>query len=162
MNRPIPAYSLLGFDYNGAKYIYVKNLQGDIVGIVDNTGALVVEYAYDAWGGLISATGALAEVNPFRYRGYYYDVETGLYYCQSRYYDPAVKRWIDNDYFGSNFCDNRYSHFGCANMAVPCFARRKITKNFPKLCFLSCLGNAWNSASFLAFRHLCHIKSPER
>jgi YD repeat-containing protein len=56
--------TLLGFDYNGAKYLYVKNLQGDIVGIVDNTGALVVEYAYDAWGGLISATGALAEINP--------------------------------------------------------------------------------------------------
>jgi RHS repeat-associated protein len=89
--------SLLGFDYNGYKYLYVKNLQGDIVGIVDNTGAVVVEYAYDAWGKTISQTGALAEVNPFRYRGYYYDVETGLYYCQSRYYDPAVKRWISAD-----------------------------------------------------------------
>ncbi|MDR1806080.1 MAG: DUF4474 domain-containing protein [Clostridium sp.] len=57
----------------------------------------MVEYAYDAWGGLISATGALAEVNPFRYRGYYYDVETGLYYCQSRYYNPQWGRWISGD-----------------------------------------------------------------
>jgi RHS repeat-associated protein len=89
--------SLFGFDYNGNKYLYVKNLQGDIVGIVDNTGALVVEYAYDAWGKTISQTGTLAEVNPFRYRGYYWDSETQLYYLQSRYYDSLTKRFINAD-----------------------------------------------------------------
>jgi RHS repeat-associated protein len=94
---------IIGFVLNGDSYFYLKNLQGDIVGIVDNTGALVVEYAYDAWGGLISATGALAEVNPFRYRGYYYDLETGLYYCQSRYYNPGWGRWISADHIAYSF-----------------------------------------------------------
>ncbi|MDR1805606.1 MAG: hypothetical protein LBQ80_02390 [Clostridium sp.] len=60
---------IIVFVLNGDSYFYLKNLQGDIVGIVDNTGALVVEYAYDAWGNTISQTGALAEVNPFRYCG---------------------------------------------------------------------------------------------
>ena len=89
------------FNLNGTEYYYLRNLQGDIAGIVDGTGSLVVEYAYDAWGKLLSITGSLADtvgvLNPLRYRGYYYDTETGLYYLQSRYYNPEWGRFINAD-----------------------------------------------------------------
>ena len=90
-------------EFNGALYSYVHNLQGDVVGIVDNAGSLVVEYKYDAWGKptlvrtLTTAYEALAELNPFRYRGYVYDEETGLYYLRSRYYDSERTRFINAD-----------------------------------------------------------------
>ena len=68
---------------------------------MDGSGVRVVEYIYDAWGKLISTTGTLATTlgadNPFRYRGYYYDTETGLYYVSSRYYDSEIGRWINAD-----------------------------------------------------------------
>lgn len=87
--------------FNGTVYTYVHNLQGDIVGLLDSTGALVVEYKYDAWGKPISTTGNLADTlgkrNPFRYRGYIYDEETGLYYLRSRYYNPETGRFINAD-----------------------------------------------------------------
>ena len=80
-------------DFNGVKYGYVHNLQGDIVAIVDGGGNQVVEYTYDAWGRPLSKTGTKADtlgtLNPFRYRGYVYDEETGLYYLRSRYYNPV-------------------------------------------------------------------------
>ena len=64
-------------------------------------GNTVVEYTYDAWGKVLSVTGTLAstvgQINPFRYRGYYYDTETGWYYLQTRYYDPEVGRFINAD-----------------------------------------------------------------
>ncbi len=78
-------------------YYYVTNMQGDVVKLVNASGATVANYTYDAWGRVVSATGSMAEVNPIRYRGYYYDAETELYYLQSRYYDPAVKRFINAD-----------------------------------------------------------------
>ena len=83
--------------YNGTVYYYVTNLQGDVVRIVDASGNTVASYEYDPYGKVISATGILAEVNPIRYRGYYYDNETGLYYLQSRYYDPAIGRFLNGD-----------------------------------------------------------------
>jgi len=92
------------------EYYFTKNLQGDIIGIYDNTGKIVVEYSYDAWGELYSysyypESEHIAEINPFRYRGYYFDQETGFYYLNSRYYDPDVKRFISADdiyYLGAN------------------------------------------------------------
>ncbi len=93
--------SLIGFNLNGTEYIYLKNIQGDIEGILDLNGDLVVQYTYDAWGKLLSVTGSLAdtigEINPMRYRGYYYDNETGYYYLQSRYYNPDICRFINAD-----------------------------------------------------------------
>ena len=59
--------------------------------------AVVAEYSYDAWGNLLDWSGPLAERNPIRYRGYYYDTETGFYYLQSRYYDPQTGRFINAD-----------------------------------------------------------------
>jgi RHS repeat-associated protein len=87
--------------FNGEYYDYVQNLQGDIVRIVDKTGAGVVEYTYDAWGKPTSKTGSLAgtlgAVNPFRYRGYVWDEETGLSMCTNRYYNPEWGRFINAD-----------------------------------------------------------------
>lgn len=78
-------------------YYYILNLQGDVVQIIDEGGVLQAEYVYSPWGEVISAEGDLAEINPLRYRGYYYDSETGFYYLQSRYYDPANRRFINAD-----------------------------------------------------------------
>ena len=87
--------------YNGTAYAYVKSLQGDIVAILDENGNTVVSYGYDAWGAPLWCTGELAEtlgkVQPFRYRGYVYDEETGLYYLRSRFYNSSLCRFIDMD-----------------------------------------------------------------
>ena len=88
-------------EYNGVKYGYLQNLQGDIVGIIDSLGNEVVKYTYDAWGKPLSCTGTMAaslgKLNPFRYRGYVFDEETGLYYLRSRYYNPNNKRFLCAD-----------------------------------------------------------------
>ena len=100
--------SPVGFMYNGTRYHYEKNLQGDIVAILNHAGTALVTYAYDAWGNIVSTTYSasyeyLATANPFRYRGYYYDTETGFYYLQSRYYDPVTCRFINADsYINAN------------------------------------------------------------
>ncbi len=114
--------SVIGFNYNGTDYYYRKNLQGDIIAILNTSGSKVVEYTYNAWGEVLSVTGSLAstvgQINPFRYRGYYYDTETGFYYLQSRYYDPVVGRFLnaDNELFGSIFSgvmgNNYYTYAG--------------------------------------------------
>ena len=87
--------------YNGVIYTYILNLQGDGVGLLDNSGNLVVEYKYDAWGKLLSTTGTLSDTlgkrNPFRYRDYTYDEESGLYCLQKRFYSPALARFISAD-----------------------------------------------------------------
>ena len=96
---------VISVNYNGTEYFYLRNGQNDIVGLMDGSGTRVVEYTYDAWGKLISTTGTLANTlgadNPFRYRGYYYDTETGLYYLMTRYYDPEVCRFISADVYMS-------------------------------------------------------------
>lgn len=87
---------IAGMWYSNAKFTFRKNLQGDVIGIYDEAGTCVGSYSYDPWG-VVSASGTMAGVNPFRYRGYYYDTETGLYYLNSRYYDPAVGRFLNAD-----------------------------------------------------------------
>ena len=90
-------------EFNGTLHSYVHNLQGDIAGILDSTGSLVVEYKYDAWGKptlvhtLTTEYEALAELNPFRYRGYVWDTEAALYYLHSRYYNPRLIRFLNGD-----------------------------------------------------------------
>ena len=106
--------------YNGNNYYYLKNLQNDIIGILDNNLELVVTYEYDEWGSSISITDAnskpiaqenhIAHINPFRYRSYYYDQETKLYYLNSRYYNPEWKRFINADgIIGANQDYNGYN-----------------------------------------------------
>ena len=104
-----------GILYNSTPYYFLKNLQGDVIAITNKSGEVVARYTYDAWGKVLSVKSAsgtvitsstnVANVNPFRYRGYYYDTETSLYYLQSRYYDPDVARFInadDAEYLGTD------------------------------------------------------------
>ena len=97
-----------GLEYNGTKYYFQKNIQNDVVRIFDQYGILVASYEYDAWGNhkVLNANGVqtteasfIGNINPFRYRGYYYDAETGLYYLNSRYYDPRIGRFLNMDMF---------------------------------------------------------------
>ena len=99
--------SVGSISYDYTRYAFRKNLQGDVIAILDTNGDVVARYAYDAWGKVLSVTDKdgntitdanhVANINPIRYRGYYYDTETGWYYLQSRYYDPSVKRFINAD-----------------------------------------------------------------
>ena len=102
-------YDNVGYPYaliynNGSTtvtYYYITNLQGDVMYLVDSNGNQVAAYTYDPYGKILSATGTMAEINPLRYRGYYYDSETGFYYLQSRYYDPNTCRFINADSYAS-------------------------------------------------------------
>ena len=93
--------TVCGIKHEGVAYYFYKNLQGDVIAITDDSGVTVARYAYDAWGKctIVSDNSGvgIATINPFRYRSYYYDVEAKLYYLQSRYYDPAVGRFINAD-----------------------------------------------------------------
>ena len=87
-----------GFIHNGTPYYYDKNLQGDIIGIYDRNGSRVATYTYDVWGlPEFISDNALATLNPLRYRGYFYDDETGFYLTGTRYYDPEIGRFINAD-----------------------------------------------------------------
>ncbi len=92
----------LGFVLNNTQYIYITNNSGDVMAIADSSGNIIAAYSYNEWGvPTVSAAGeqniVLANLNPIRYRGYYYDSETGYYYLQSRYYDPEICRFINAD-----------------------------------------------------------------
>ena len=99
-----------GFDYNGTKYYYIFNVQGDVIGILNQAGQKIVSYTYDPWGKVLSVDGSeastIGQLNPIRYRGYYYDTETGFYYLQSRYYDPITRRFLNAD--GIDWSESRY------------------------------------------------------
>ena len=111
-------------------YYYTHNSRGDIVGIYNGAGELKAHYEYDAWGNVISITdnngnaitnpNHIGNLNPFRYRGYYQDTETSLYYLMSRYYDAVTHRFINADgYFqaGTSILDgNTFAY--CANNPV--------------------------------------------
>ena len=108
-------------------YYYIYNVQGDVIALADAaTGKLVVTYTYDAWGKVLSVNDTTANSvgtqNPFRYRGYYYDTETSLYYLQTRYYDPEVGRFINADAFTSTDISGALS----ANMFAYCENRPTI------------------------------------
>ena len=80
-------------------YLYERGARGDVVRIYDKSGSVAAEYAYDAYGNceVLADAGGIASLNPFRYRGYYYDEETGLYYLNARYYDPSLGRFLSPD-----------------------------------------------------------------
>ena len=109
---------------NGTMYFYIKDLQGDITEIVDKDGKAVAKYAYDAWGNMLTennGTLTVGKLNPFRYRSYVYDEETGLYYLQSRYYDPLTGRFLNADVYcdtesGTPLSTNMFAY--CENNAI--------------------------------------------
>ena len=138
----------LGFYYDtnlndsnpGTKYYYVCNAQGDVLQLRDHTNAPVANYYYDAWGKLLGITDAngnaitasnhVAVLNPIRYRGYFYDTETGFYYLNSRYYDPEIGRFINADgyvstgqgFLGFNmfaYCNNNPVNYSDDNGNAP-------------------------------------------
>ena len=80
-----------------ATYYYITNLQGDVTYLIDSSGTKVASYSYDPYGQIQQTTGSMAQINPLRYRGYYYDSDTEFYYLQSRYYDAAICRFINAD-----------------------------------------------------------------
>ena len=109
-NTLIPLYdngeSVCGISYNYTPYYFIKNQQGDVIAIADQNANVVARYSYDAWGDhkiydangtKVTSTTHIGYINPFRYRGYYYDEEIDLYYLQSRYYDAAVGRFVNGD-----------------------------------------------------------------
>ena len=97
---------VFGVTYGGETYVYRKDAQGNVIALMNASGAVVARYLYDAWGTCvvvnnggteISDANHIGNLNPFRYRGYYYDVETKLYYLKTRYYDPEVGRFMTID-----------------------------------------------------------------
>ena len=104
-------------------FYYVKNLQGDIVKILDEDGISYASYVYDSCGNILSQSDdELSSINPLRYRGYVYDEDTAMYYLQSRYYCPTTGRFInaDNTIFigssGTAIGDNIYTY--CENNPI--------------------------------------------
>ena len=109
-----------------AVYTFMLNLQGDVVRILDVENGIVANYVYDAWGNILAITDAngnaitmathVANMNPIRYRGYFYDTEIGFYYCNSRYYDPGMRRFLNADGYvstGQGFVGfNMYAYCG--------------------------------------------------
>lgn len=91
--------NLIGFVYEGNAYYYAKNANDDIIRVMDSNNEFVCGYEYDAWGNIVEITGdeEIARLNKFRYRGYYYDEDMGLYYLHSRYYDSVSGRFISTD-----------------------------------------------------------------
>jgi len=89
--------SPLGFVWNGTQYFYMTNQMGDVISITDANGTIVGNYEYDAWGAVTLSDSDIANINPIRYRGYYFDYETGYYYLLSRYYDSSICRFINSD-----------------------------------------------------------------
>ena len=115
---------LLGFKYNGITYYYHKNRFNDIIGILDSNYNEVVSYEYDSWGAITNIVDNsninLGTINPFRYRSYYYDEETKLYYLNSRYYNPVWKRFINIDTYISagNGISGHNMYLYCENNPV--------------------------------------------
>lgn len=117
---------IIGFIYNNTKYLYLKNIQKDIIGIVDSNNNVVVKYYYDAYGRIVNTIDtsgiSLSTINPFRYRSYYQDDETGWYYLNSRYYNPIGCRFVtidEIDYLGASGTTLSYNLFSyCENNPI--------------------------------------------
>ncbi len=141
---------LIGFKYNNEVYYYMKNNQDDIIGILDSNYNVVARYKYDSWGNIISITDEndndisnnnehIGNINPYRYRSYYYDKETKLYYLNSRYYNPRWGRFINAGgiiSMGDIIEGNLYSY--CTNDPINKvdsngqFSAKKFIKNMQK------------------------------
>lgn len=102
-------------NYNNVMYYFLLSGQGDVKGIIDTNGSIVVKYQYSPYGEIESISGELADslgkLNPIRYRGYYYDIETGLYYLNHRYYNPKLGRFISPDDMNYIFVENNLYNY---------------------------------------------------
>ena len=138
-------------------FFYLYNAQGDVIAIIDDYAERVVNYEYSAWGELLSVTGSKADtigtLNPFRYRGYCYDTETGLYYLNSRYYDPTTQRFVNGDGYASTgqgiLGNNMFAY--CLNNPVNCNdADGRMAAATGALAYGMCMGatNIWNPAGW--------------
>ena len=119
-----------GISYNGTLYTYEKDIFGNVISILDRDGRRVVQYMYDAWGNhkivdgygnTITSSTHIGTINPIRYRSYYYDTETGLYYLHARYYDPVIGRFIspdDVDYIDPEAINGLNLYAYCGNNPV--------------------------------------------
>ena len=107
--------------FDEKRYFYKKNLQGDVIAVYDDLGAKYAEYKYDAWGNctVTKDIDGVAELNPIRYRSYYYDIETDLYYIESRYYNPKTGRFINSDIFETLIVS--FDNFVQYNLFAYCF-----------------------------------------
>ena len=112
---------LIGFRFNENVYYYVKDIHGDIIQIIDSDCNIIAKYVYNSWGKVISITDGndndisnnlnhIANINPYRYRSYYYDSETKLYYLNDRYYNPEWGRFINSDSYAGEIGGNILSH----------------------------------------------------
>ena len=129
---------LMAIRYKGADYYYIRDGLMSITGLVDANGTAVVNYRYDSWGMLTGITGSMAGTlgkdNPYRFKGYYYDEETGMYYLKSRYYQPEICRFVSADVYittelnmnGSNMYSRKYRKF------INIFDRQFFNKNSHK------------------------------
>ncbi|MBE5928274.1 MAG: RHS repeat-associated core domain-containing protein [Lachnospiraceae bacterium] len=131
-NTLIPLYdcedSICGILYNNAPYYFRKNLQGDVIAVTDADANDVCGYSYDAWGVCTviydSSNCGIATINPFRYRGYYYDQEIGMYYLQSRYYNPLIGRFVNADepVFACDCLESTYiNKYMMHNLLIYCY-----------------------------------------
>ena len=118
------AQMLVGLSYNGNEYFYDRSVDGEINSIITSDGTKLVEYKYDDWGKPVSIGtdgsvlgNKLKQLNPFMYKGYFYDYEFGLYYLKSRYYDPELGRFISADSevgsVGNTMGMNLYAYCKC-------------------------------------------------
>lgn len=122
---------LIGFNISGEQYYYIRNVQNDIIGILDDNFNQIVKYNYDSWGNIISILDDngndvtnniehIGNINPYRFKGYRYDNETKMYYLNSRYYNPEIGRFISFDNYGGTVGD-LLSHNGyiyCKNNPI--------------------------------------------
>jgi len=159
-------------------YYFVCNWRGDVIQIYNASGTLVGSYSYDAWGKVTeNATSAdtqnITETNPIRYRGYYYDTETRLYYLKSRYYDPVVKRFLNADGLIStgieDVCKNMFAYCknDSVNMAdssgndpVPAWALHIISGTATESEYAEALSvnpNAWSGSAGYRVRHAIEL-----
>lgn len=89
--------TLVSIEIDGVMLYYIRDIANNIIGLVDSNNQLVAKYSYDAFGNVLTKEGAYATKNPFLYKGYYYEHSMGLYYLESRYYDPRIRRFISPD-----------------------------------------------------------------
>ncbi len=148
--------NIIGLNYNNTQYYYIRNGQNDVIGILDSNLNQVVSYEYDSWGNTISIKDAngnnitsssnIGIINPYRYRSYRYDTETGLYYLNSRYYNPEWGRFINADgIIGANEDILRYNlYIYCSNNPVNGFDPTGMKFINPIISIWNTIGNALN------------------